>query len=255
MPTCASPRRRSSSRATVSAAAPRPSRCARASCSPISPSSSCTRARSSAQVTANANEIVPRYTLRGKVESFDAGPRRRGLVRRQRCSPAARRSPSTSTAAGQTPAEMLRGLSGKAALTMAEGARVALDIKALRGRGQGRRRRPAGARWPRDRPVSSRSRPARSSATACSSPSWCRPAPAPLGLAASGRVDLAERTLDLHLAVEAQCRRRQAAQAHGHGGRRGRDGARLLAGALRARRRKPGAPTRRASTSPRRRYS
>ena len=36
------------------------------------------------------------------------------------------------SSAGQTPAEVLRGLSGKAALIMAEGARLALDLKALR---------------------------------------------------------------------------------------------------------------------------
>ena len=40
--------------------------------------------KASAQITANSNEIVPRYTLRGKVEGFDAGPAGAAAVRRSR---------------------------------------------------------------------------------------------------------------------------------------------------------------------------
>ncbi len=155
----------------------------------------------SAQVTANANEIVPRYTLRGKLESFDAGTRRHDLVRRQRAHrslDALHRRGGGRADAGRDPA---RGVGQGRADDGGRRPRGARHQGPAGGRDQGRRRSPAGARWPRDRPVSSRSRPAASSATACSSPSSCRRAPAPLGLAASGRVDLSERTLDLHLAV------------------------------------------------------
>ena len=55
------------------------------------------------------------------------------------------------------------------------------------------------------------------------------------GVAASGRVDLAERTLDLQLFHEIQRPDRPAAQASRHGGRRERDDARPLARAVRAR--------------------
>ena len=90
-----------------------------------------TPARSSAQVTANTNEIVPRYTLRGKVENFEAGPAGAALFGATVLTGRSTLSVDVE-GAGQTPAEVLRRLSGKAALTMAEGGRVGLDIKALR---------------------------------------------------------------------------------------------------------------------------
>ena len=91
----------------------------------------------SAQVTANANELVPRYTLRGKIENLDCAARPGPCCSARRSSPAARRSPSISRAIGQTPAELLRRLSGKATLTMADGGRLGLDMKSLAHRGEG----------------------------------------------------------------------------------------------------------------------
>ena len=206
----------------------------------------------SAQVTANANELVPRYTLRGKVESFDAGSAGTTLFGANVITGRATLSIDVA-AAGQTPAELLRGVSGKAALTMAEGGRVGLDIKALRtaatkaggapgwgalAKGQTsleqvEARAPAPRRRAHHR--------ARAGALGAARPGGLRP----------------HRPVRAHArhapGRQAQCRRRQAAQAHGHGGRRGRDGARLLAGALRA---PAGSGRRRAALAePRRRYS
>jgi AsmA protein len=154
-----------------------------------------------AQITANANEMVPRYTLRGKLENFDAGGAGAALFGGNIL--AGRSTLSLDVAAaGQTPAEILRRASGKAALTMAEGARVALDIKALRAAAAARADAAPG--WGalakghtsleqveargllRDGVLITELVQARSG---------------PLGLAASGRIDLSERTLDLHLVV------------------------------------------------------
>src|SRR5581483_8698208 len=83
-----------------------------------------------AQLTASANDLVPRYTLRAKVEGFDAGAAATTLFGSPLLT--GRSTLSVEVAgSGQTPAELLRTLSGKAALTMADGARMALDMKAL----------------------------------------------------------------------------------------------------------------------------
>jgi AsmA protein len=154
----------------------------------------------SAQVTANANEIVPRYTLRGRVENFDTGPAGAALFG----SPvlAGRSTLAVDIeGAGQTPAEVLRRLSGKAILTMPEGGRVALDMKALRtaakangppgwgllAKGQTILEPVEARAFIRGGVLITEMVQARSGAA---------------GLAASGRVDLAERTLDLHVSMK-----------------------------------------------------
>ena len=79
------------------------------------------------------------------------GPGRRRAVRRRRADrplDALRRL----AAAGQTPAEVLRRLSGKVALTMAEGGTLALGHARPCAPRQGRRRSGLG-RWSRDRPA------------------------------------------------------------------------------------------------------
>ena len=175
-------------------------RARRASCSPTSPSSSCYSGKVGVQVTVNANELVPRYTLRGKVENFEAGSAGTALF-----GAAVLTGRSTLSldlaAAGQTPAELVRGLSGKVALTMAEGGRVGLDIKALRAaakadgppgwgplaKGQTGLEQVEARALVRDGVLITETVQARSGA---------------VGLGASGRVDLAERTLDLHLSVK-----------------------------------------------------
>ena len=193
----------------------------------------------SAQITANANEIVPRYTLRGKIENFDAGTAGAALFGAAGAHRPLDARPSTCQRPARRRPRSCAGCRARPRSTMAEGGRVGLDIKALRRRGQGRRRAGLGRCWPRARPASSRSRRGPSSATACSSPRRCRRAPAPLGLAASGRVDLAERTLDLHLSVKPNAPPDKPLKPADMAGAEAVTRARLLAGALRARRRKP----------------
>ena len=205
--------------------------------------------KASAQITANANEIVPHYTLRGRIENFDAGPAGAALFG----SPVLTGRSTLSVdidGAGQTPAEVVRRLSGKANLTMPEGGRVAMDMKALRtaakangppgwgllAKGQTVLELVEARAFIRNGVLSTEMVQARSGAG---------------GIAASGRVDLAERTLDLHRCHEAQRPHRPAAQGVRHGRRRQRDDARSLARAVRARARSP-TPTRRDERPPRR---
>ena len=152
------------------------------------------------QVTVNTNELVPRYTLRGKVESFEAGPAGTALFGATVLTGRSTLSLDL-TAAGQTPAEIVRGLSGKVALTMTEGGRVGVDIRALRAaakadgqagwgllaKGQTGLEQIEARALVRDGVLITETVQARSGA---------------LGVTASGRVDLAERTLDLHLSVK-----------------------------------------------------
>ena len=155
----------------------------------------------SAQVTANTNEIVPRYTLRGKVENFEAGTAGAALFGATVLTGRSTLSLDVA-AAGQTPAEILRGLSGKAALTMAEGGRVgarrqgaayaAAKASGAPGwgalaKGQTSLEQVEARALIRDGVLITETVQARSGSS---------------GSAASGRVDLAERTLDLHLAVK-----------------------------------------------------
>jgi AsmA protein len=84
----------------------------------------------SAQITANTDDLVPRYTLRGKIENLEAGYAGAALLGSAVLNGRSTLSLDLSSA-GQTPAEVLRSLSGKAALVMAEGAKLALDLKAL----------------------------------------------------------------------------------------------------------------------------
>jgi AsmA protein len=153
--------------------------------------------RVTAQITANANDLVPRYTLRGKIENFDAGATGTALFGAPVLTGRSTLSMDV-RGAGQTPAELLRTLSGKAALTMAEGARVALDMKALRAaakpdappgwgllaKGQTSLEQVEARALIRDGAVVTEAVHARSGAA---------------GVATSGRIDLVERTLDLRL--------------------------------------------------------
>jgi uncharacterized protein involved in outer membrane biogenesis len=156
--------------------------------------------KASAQITANANEIVPRYTLRGRVENFDAGPAGAALF-----GSAVLTGRSTLAVdvegAGQTPTEVVRRLSGKATLTMPEGGRVAMDMKALRAaakasgppgwgllaKGQTNLELVEARAHIRGGVLLTEMVQARAGAE---------------GIAASGRVDLAERTLDLQVSMK-----------------------------------------------------
>lgn len=85
----------------------------------------------SAQITADTNELLPHYAIRGRIEGFEAGPAATALFGAPVLTGRSTLVGDLS-GVGQTPAEVLRGLSGKALLSMPEGGRLALDIKALR---------------------------------------------------------------------------------------------------------------------------
>jgi AsmA protein len=84
-----------------------------------------------AQVTAIMSETVPRYALRAKLDNFDAGPASTVLFG---AAALAGRATVTLdlTSTGYSPSDIIGRLSGKTTLTMPEGGRVALDLKALR---------------------------------------------------------------------------------------------------------------------------
>jgi hypothetical protein len=155
----------------------------------------------SAQITANADEIVPRYALRGRVESFETSSAASLLFG----SPALSGRGTLTVeieGVGQTPAEVVRRLSGKAALTMPDGGRLALDMKALRSaakansppgwapltKGQTNLELVEARALMRNGVLTTELVQARSGA---------------LGLSAAGWVDLAQRTLDLSLFMKA----------------------------------------------------
>ena len=84
-----------------------------------------------AQVTAIMSESTPRYALRGKVDNVDAAAASTILL-----GSAALTGRATLTAdltsVGYSPTEVIKRLSGKASLSIADGGRLALDLKALR---------------------------------------------------------------------------------------------------------------------------
>ena len=84
----------------------------------------------SAQITAIMSEVVPRYALRAKIESIEAGPASMLLLGAVALSGRATVTADL-TSTGYSLHEIIRRLSGKAALTLPEGGRVALDAKAL----------------------------------------------------------------------------------------------------------------------------
>jgi len=150
-----------------------------------------------AQITANADEIVPHYALRGRVENFEAGSAASLLFGSAALSGRALLTAEIE-GAGQTPAEVVRRLSGKVTLAMPEGGRLAMDVKALRtaarangppgwaalAKGQTNLELLEARALIRNGVLMTELVQARSGA---------------MGLTASGRVDLAARTLDLNL--------------------------------------------------------
>jgi AsmA protein len=85
----------------------------------------------SAQVTAIMSEDVPRYALRAKLENVEAGPASTLLLGASALAGRATLSVDL-TSSGYSLYEVVRRLSGKAAMAMPEGGRLALDAKALR---------------------------------------------------------------------------------------------------------------------------
>jgi len=89
-------------------------------------------ARASAQVAIDSNDLTASYTLRGRVENFEAGSASAAVFGAAVLS--GRSTLVLDVAShGETPGEVMRRLSGKASLAMPEGGRLALDVKALRG--------------------------------------------------------------------------------------------------------------------------
>lgn len=84
----------------------------------------------SAQVTAIMSEAMPRYALRGKIENVDAGPLTALWFGTPGVSGRATMNVDL-TSTGYSPTEVIKRLSGKANLTVADG-RAAVDLKALR---------------------------------------------------------------------------------------------------------------------------
>jgi AsmA-like C-terminal region len=85
----------------------------------------------SAQVTAIMSEAIPRYALRAKVENIDAGAAT-GLWFGSPVLSGRANLTAELTSVGFSPSEIIRRLSGKTSLTLSEGGRLALDLKALR---------------------------------------------------------------------------------------------------------------------------
>jgi AsmA protein len=85
----------------------------------------------SGQITADSDELVPRYTLRGKIENLETGSASAWLF-----GGAVLTGRSTLfldvAGIGQTPAELLRQFSGKATLSVPEGGKLQVDLNALR---------------------------------------------------------------------------------------------------------------------------
>lgn len=84
-----------------------------------------------AQVTTIMSEIVPRYAVRGKFDNLDAAAVSAQLIGIPAVAGRATLAFELTSTGYSTP-EVMRRLSGKTSLTVAEGGRVALDLKALR---------------------------------------------------------------------------------------------------------------------------
>jgi AsmA protein len=85
----------------------------------------------SAQVTAIMSEAAPRYALRAKIEKLEVGAVSAMMTGASALSGRATLAVDL-TGTGYSLADVAKRLSGKAALTMPEGGRMALDLKALR---------------------------------------------------------------------------------------------------------------------------
>jgi AsmA protein len=156
--------------------------------------------KATAQVTADGNEPTPRYAVRGKVENLDAGAAAGVLLG----SPAvAGRATLTFNlaGAGSTPSEVVRGLSGKAALAIPEG-RLALDMRALRNATKSEEAQALGALSKGQAPLDHlEARVNIVDGIAYLESGLARSGS--VGLAATGRVGLGEGSLDLRLGLKA----------------------------------------------------
>ena len=84
-----------------------------------------------AQVMAIMSEAMPRYALRGKLENIDAGSATAMWLGGTALTGRATLTADL-TSTGYSPTEIIKRLSGKSSLTIADGGRLAIDLKALR---------------------------------------------------------------------------------------------------------------------------
>ena len=90
----------------------------------------------SGRLTADVKEFPPRYGLHAKIENFEPGPASAMLTGLPMLSGRSLLKVELKTA-GQTPAEVLRALSGKVAITLAESGKLGLDVRAIRSGAEG----------------------------------------------------------------------------------------------------------------------
>jgi AsmA protein len=90
----------------------------------------------SAQVTAIMSEALPRYAVRAKIENLEIGSASTMVAGAPALSGRATLAVDL-TGTGYSLADVAKRLSGKAALTMPEGGRMALDLKAVRAAAKG----------------------------------------------------------------------------------------------------------------------
>ena len=83
------------------------------------------------ELTADTNEVVPHYTLKGKIQNFDAAQPAAALLAGSTWSGKGTVMVDL-TGSGQATGEVVRSLSGKAALQMQQGVRIPMDLKGLK---------------------------------------------------------------------------------------------------------------------------
>jgi hypothetical protein len=152
-------------------------------------------------VAIDTNDGSPTYSLRGRVENFEAGQASAAVFG---ATVLAGRSALVLDVAshGETPAQVMRRLSGKASLAMPEGGRLALDIKALRGAVTAEAR---GSGWERSagaRPASTGGARAMLRDGVLVVCRYGQGAAGSIGLGAVGQVDIVDGRLDLNVAVK-----------------------------------------------------
>jgi AsmA protein len=156
----------------------------------------------SGQITADTKELVPRYALRGKIENLEAGAASASLFGAALLS--GRSTLFLDVAgSGQTPAELLHQMSGKATLSLPEGGKLQLDINALRI--AARESAPSG--WGQMTKGQTALEPFEVKATIENGviiPELARAQGGGFCLDAAGRIDMIEHVLDLRLSVKPQ---------------------------------------------------
>jgi AsmA protein len=85
----------------------------------------------SGRLTADVSDFPPRYALRGKIDNFEPAPAATWLTGLPLLSGRSVLKLDLKTT-GQTPTEVLKGLAGTVGLSLAEGGKLGLDLRAIR---------------------------------------------------------------------------------------------------------------------------